>query len=90
MDDATIRAIADLIQTGGHAALIIMIYIGSMLARAVRDAIKLLHRIEMALIQSRADVGAQHSIVESRLDSIHSDLQSLPLNIMRQQRGSKI
>ncbi len=86
MDAATIDLLFKLIHTGGQGALIVLVWVGSRIASAARDAHRTLKNIESRMVEDRASLGASNEVVRQRLDSIHSDLQSLPLQIARHRR----
>lgn len=86
MDPATLDLLLRLIHTGGQGALIVLVWVGSRIAGRAHDAHRTLERIERALIQDRARNAEAHRSSNEKLDSIHSDLTALPLQLARHRR----
>ncbi|MHB8414580.1 MAG: hypothetical protein ACYDDA_03745 [Acidiferrobacteraceae bacterium] len=86
MDGLSIDFLFKLIHTGGQGALIVLVWIGAKMASAATAAHNTLKNIEKRMIEDRATLGASNEIIRTRLDSIHSDLQALPLQVARNRR----
>lgn len=86
MDAATLDLLMRLVHTGGQGALIVLVWVGARIAGRAQDAHRTLERIERALIEDRATNAAAHVASNEKLDSIHSDLMSLPMQIVRHRR----
>ena len=86
MDPATLDIIMRLVHTGGQGALIVLVWVGSKIAGRAHDAHQTLQRIEQALIADRATNAAAHSSSNENLESLHTDLMSLPLQLARHRR----
>lgn len=86
MDAATLDLLMRFVHTGGQGALIVLVWVGAKIAGRAQDAHRTLERIERALIEDRATNSAAHVASNEKLDSIHSDLMALPLQMARQKR----
>ena len=89
MDATMIDMFSRLVHTGGQGALIVLVWVGSKIANRAHDALHTLQRIEQALIADRATNAASQVSTANKLDSIHDDLQALPLNLLRTTRGNR-
>jgi len=89
MNTELVQAIAQAIHTGGQGALIILVYVSSRLVTAAGDARRTLHRIEEALSKEYTKNEVARNLIAIRLDTIQSDLQTLPLLIRQNVRNIK-
>lgn len=80
------RMIADLIHTGGSGAMLALVYVGYTVARKAEAAHETLKRIEQRMIDDRETLKLSVAETDIKLDAIHADLQSMPLQMARQRR----
>ncbi len=89
MDPNVLKVILDAVHTGGQGALMVLIYVGWSIGKKAGEALETLKRIEMRMIDDRAMLKESDATVKHRLETLHDDMQALPLQILRHMRAAK-
>lgn len=86
MDESTIKLFADLLQHGGSLATIVVVWVVMKAGQTAKEALASLKTIEGAVTagqQAVAQQGQKLDALAGKLDTIHNDVQSLPLRVYR-------
>ncbi len=86
MSNETLQFITNLIHTGGSGAVFALVYVGYLCIKRAEEAHETLKRIEQRMVEDRESLRLSIVKTDIKIDSIHTDLQALPLQMARQRR----
>jgi hypothetical protein len=79
----TFDDIAAYIHTGGQSALLFLVWFVYVGAKRIDKALRTLTDIHQLMVNGRAEQKEAMREIERKIDAVHDELHSLPLNLIR-------
>ena len=89
MDSGTLEFFQWVAEHGGNVLLVGAVWIAARGSKTAQDAVAMLKEIRDGVVASNTEGEKHRATLDSKLDDIHNDLRTLPLDLFRARKAAE-